>query len=71
MIYLDRNNNFSMSIDGLHIKYTRLIDTKLLTINIECESSDEVLDKLDVLSSCNDDKFKVIYNLSKGLEDEL
>ena len=69
IITLNSSNVHNITIIGLAIRYTRQIDRKFYTVELHCESSDEVLSKLSTLSSLDDKNFKLVQLLSNSLKD--
>ena len=69
IITLNSSNVHNITIIGLAIRYTRQIDRKFYTVELHCESSDEVLSKLSALSSLDDKNFKLAQLLSNSLKD--
>lgn len=69
IITLNSSNVYNITIIGLSIRYTRQIDRKFYTVELHCESSDEVLSKLSTLSSMDDKNFKLVQLLSNSLKD--
>ena len=69
IITLNSSNVHNITIIGLAIRYTRQIDRKFYTVELHCESSDEVLSKLSTLSSMSDKNFKLVQLLSNSLKD--
>ena len=69
IITLNSSNVHNITIIGLSIRYTRQIDRKFYTVELHCESSDEVLSKLSTLSSMEDKNFKLVQLLSNNLKD--
>lgn len=69
IITLNSSNVHNITIIGLAIRYTRQIDRKFYTVELHCESSDEVLSKLSTLSSMDDKNFKLVQLLSNNLKD--
>ena len=69
IITLNSSNVHNITIIGLSIRYTRQIDRKFYTVELHCESSDEVLSKLSTLSSMSDKNFKLVQLLSNSLKD--
>ena len=69
IITLNSSNVHNITIIGLAIRYTKQIDRKFYTIELHCESSDEVLSKLSALSSMDDKNFKLVHLLSNSLKD--
>lgn len=69
IITLNTSNVHNITIIGLSIRYTRQIDRKFYTVELHCESSDEVLSKLSTLSSMDDKNFKLVQLLSNSLKD--
>lgn len=69
IITLNSSNVHNITIIGLSIRYTRQIDRKFYTVELHCESSDEVLSKLSTLSSRDDKNFKLVQLLSNSLKD--
>lgn len=69
IITLNSSNVHNITIIGLAIRYTRQIDRKFYTVELHCESSDEVLSKLSTLSSMEDKNFKLVQLLSNSLKD--
>lgn len=69
IITLNSSNIHNITIIGLAIRYTRQIDRKFYTVELHCESSDEVLSKLSTLSSMDDKNFKLVQLLSNSLKD--
>ena len=69
IITLNSSNVHNITIIGLSIRYTRQIDRKFYTVELHCESSDEVLSKLSTLSSMDDKNFKLVQLLSNSLKD--
>ena len=67
IITLNSSNVHNITIIGLAIRYTRQIDRKFYTVELHCESSDEVLSKLSTLSSMEDKNFKLVQLLSKSI----
>ena len=67
IITLNSSNVHNITIIGLAIRYTRQIDRKFYTVELHCESSDEVLSKLSALSSLDDKNFKLAQLLSKSI----
>lgn len=71
IITLNSSNVHNITIIGLSIRYTRQIDRKFYTVELHCESSDEVLSKLSTLSSMDDKNFKLVQLLSNSLKDAI
>ena len=71
IITLNSSTMYNITIIGLSIRYTRQIDRKFYTVELHCESSDEVLSKLSTLSSMNDKNFKLVQLLSNSLKDAI
>ena len=69
IITLNTSTMYNITIIGLAIRYTRQIDRKFYTVELHCESSDEVLSKLSTLSSMDDKNFKLVQLLSNSLKD--
>lgn len=69
IITLNGSNTYNITIIGLAIRYTRQIDRKFYTVELHCESSDDVLSKLSTLSSMDDKNFKLVQLLSNSLKD--
>lgn len=69
IITLNSSNVHNITIIGLAIRYTKQIDRKFYTVELHCESSDEVLSKLSTLSSMDDKNFKLVQLLSNSLKD--
>ena len=69
IITLNSSNVHNITIIDLAIRYTRQIDRKFYTVELHCESSDEVLSKLSALSSIDDKNFKLVQLLSNSLKD--
>ena len=69
IITLNSSNVHNITIIGLSIRYTRQIDRKFYTVELHCESSDEVLSKLSTLSSMEDKNFKLVQLLSNSIKD--
>lgn len=69
IITLNGSTMYNITIIGLAIRYTRQIDRKFYTVELHCESSDEVLSKLSALSSMDDKNFKLVQLLSNSLKD--
>lgn len=69
IITLNSSNVHNITIIGLAIRYTRQIDRKFYTVELHCESSDEVLSKLSTLSSMDDKNFKLVQLLSNSLKE--
>lgn len=69
IITLNSSNVYNITIIGLSIRYTRQIDRKFYTVELHCESSDEVLSKLSTLSSMDDKNFKLVQLLSNSIKD--
>ena len=69
IITLNSSNVHNITIIGLSIRYTRQIDRKFYTVELHCESSDEVLSKLSTLSYMEDKNFKLVQLLSNSLKD--
>lgn len=69
IITLNSSNVHNITIIGLAIRYTRQIDRKFYTVELHCESSDEVLSKLSTLSYIEDKNFKLVQLLSNSLKD--
>ena len=69
IITLNSSNVHNITIIGLAIRYTRQIDRKFYTVELHCESSDEVLSKLSTLSSMDDKNFKLVQLVSNSLKD--
>lgn len=67
IITLNSSNVHNITIIDLAIRYTRQIDRKFYTLELHCESSDEVLSKLSTLSSMEDKNFKLVQLLSKSI----
>ena len=67
IVTLNSSNVHNITIIGLAIRYTRQIDRKFYTVELHCESSDEVLSKLSTLSSMEDKNFKLVQLLSKSI----
>ena len=71
IITLNSSNVHNITIIGLSIRYTRQIDRKFYTVELHCESSDEVLSKLSTLSSMDDKNFKLVQLLSNSIKDTI
>ena len=69
IITLNSSNVHNITIIGLAIRYTKQIDRKFYTVELHCESSDEVLSKLSTLSYMDDKNFKLVQLLSNSLKD--
>lgn len=69
IITLNSSTMYNITIIGLSIRYTRQIDRKFYTVELHCESSDEVLSKLSTLSSMEDKNFKLVQLVSNSLKD--
>lgn len=69
IITLNSSNVFNITIIGLAIRYTRQIDRKFYTLELHCESSDEMLSKLSALSYMSDKNFKLVQLLSNSLKE--
>ena len=69
IITLNSSNVHNITIIDHSIRYTRQIDRKFYTVELHCESSDEVLSKLSTLSSMDDKNFKLVQLLSNSLKD--
>lgn len=69
IITLNSSNVHNITIIGLSIRYTRQIDRKFYTVELHCESSDEVLSKLSTLSYMSDKNFKLVQLLSNSIKD--
>ena len=69
IITLNSSNVHNITIIDKSIRYTRQIDRKFYTVELHCESSDEVLSKLSTLSSMDDKNFKLVQLLSNSLKD--
>lgn len=69
IITLNSSNVHNITIIDKSIRYTRQIDRKFYTVELHCESSDEVLSKLSTLSSMEDKNFKLVQLLSNSLKD--
>ena len=67
IVTLNSSNVHNITIIGLAIRYTKQIDRKFYTVELHCESSDEVLSKLSTLSSMEDKNFKLVQLLSKSI----
>ena len=67
IITLNSSNVHNITIIDKSIRYTRQIDRKFYTVELHCESSDEVLSKLSTLSSMEDKNFKLVQLLSKSI----
>lgn len=67
IITLNSSNVHNITIIDHSIRYTRQIDRKFYTVELHCESSDEVLSKLSTLSSMEDKNFKLVQLLSKSI----
>lgn len=71
IITLNSSNMHNITIIDHSIRYTRQIDRKFYTVELHCESSDEVLSKLSTLSSRDDKNFKLVQLLSNSLKDTI
>lgn len=71
IITLNSSTMYNITIIGLSIRYTRQIDRKFYTVELHCESSDEVLSKLSTLSSMDDKNFKLVQLLSNSIKDTI
>lgn len=71
IITLNSSNVHNITIIDKSIRYTRQIDRKFYTVELHCESSDEVLSKLSTLSTMDDKNFKLVQLLSNSLKDTI
>ena len=69
IITLNSSNVHNITIIDKSIRYTRQIDRKFYTVELHCESSDEVLSKLSTLSYMEDKNFKLVQLLSNSLKE--
>lgn len=67
VITLNSSNVHNITIINYSIRYTRQIDRKFYTLELHCESSDEVLSYLSSIGNLDDATFKLSCDLSKSL----
>lgn len=65
---LSQANLFNVSIINDKLKYTRLINNKVVTIELVVKSKEEAINSLQAISSMSDDFFVECSQMSKRLE---
>lgn len=65
---LSQANLFKVSIVNDKLKYTRLINNKVVTIELVVKSKEEAINALQAISSMSDNFFVECSQMSKRLE---
>lgn len=65
---LNQSNMFNVSIIGDKLKYTRLINNKVVTIELVVDTKEKAINALQAISSMSDDFFVECSQMSKRLE---
>lgn len=68
ILELNQTNLFNVSIILDKLKYTRLINNKVVTIELVVKSKEEAINALQAISSMSDDFFVECSQMSKRLE---